>query len=78
MNIAGYSSTEADEADMMWIDIRSCTWELAEPPDPKRIRLIVNLSVGGGEKASVLSLAYHLVARGCWNRAKSSTRRSRL
>lgn len=64
VNIAGYQSSEADEADLMWIRVNGCTWTLAEPPDPKRIRLIVELSVGGGEKATVLSLAYHLVARG--------------
>jgi hypothetical protein len=64
VTISGYKSPEADEADLMWINVHSCTWEFPEAPDPKRIRLIVGLSIGGGEKASVLTLAYHLVARG--------------
>ena len=64
VTIAGYESQEADEADMMWVRVANCNWEFPEPPDPKRIRLIVDLSVGGGEKASITSLAYHLVARG--------------
>jgi hypothetical protein len=64
VTITGYHSPEADEADQMYIDVHSCTWEFPEAPDPKRIRLIVGLSIGGGEKAMVQTLAYHLVARG--------------
>ena len=64
VSLAGYESQEADEADQMWVKIHSCTWEFPEPPDPRRIRLIVGLSVGGGENASISSLSYHLTARG--------------
>ena len=64
VTIAGYANVEADEADMMLIRVTSCNWEFPVPPDPRRIRLIVNLVVGGGENAMISSLAYHLVARG--------------
>jgi hypothetical protein len=64
VTVAGYESQEADEADMMAFRVTSCRWEFPEPPEPRRIRLIVSLSIGGGEQASITSLAYHLVARG--------------
>ena len=64
VTIAGYQSNEADEADMMAINVTRCTWEFPEPPEPRRIRLIVSLAIGGGENARIESLAYHLVARG--------------
>ena len=64
VHLAGYESQEADEADMMWIRIKRCTWELPSPPTTKQIRLIVSLDIGGGEQASITSLGYHLAARG--------------
>ena len=63
VTIAGYESQEADEADLMWIRVKSCAWEFPENP-PQKIRLIVSLDIGGGEQASITSLAYHLAARG--------------
>ena len=64
VTIAGYANVEADEADMMLIRVTNCNWEFPVPPDPRRVRLVVSVTVGGGENARISSLAYHLVARG--------------
>jgi hypothetical protein len=63
VHVAGYESQEADEADLMAYKVTRCTWEFPEV-DPKKIRLIVSLSIAGGEQASITSLGYHFVARG--------------
>ena len=65
---AGFNHPDSDESDMTGYQIKSCTWDTVGNPAPnqdtERIRLKINLEVGGGHFSNLTALAYHLVATG--------------
>jgi hypothetical protein len=61
--IAGYVHYSSDEADNTGMSVVNCTWEFPDTPE-RRIRLIVNVTIRGGDDAYLRKLGYHFTARG--------------